>query len=90
MVIAPSGFGGFANDLLVGNFGNGRINVFDPNTGDLLGTLSNKHGKALKIDGLWGLQPGPDPNKVIFAAGPGGEAHGLLGDIELSGKAASR
>jgi uncharacterized protein (TIGR03118 family) len=85
MAIAPSGFGAFAGDLLVGNFGNGRINVFDPKTGDPLGTLSDKHGKPLKIDGLWGLQPGPDSNKVTFAAGPDDESHGLLGDIEARG-----
>jgi uncharacterized protein (TIGR03118 family) len=80
MAIAPAGFGSFAGDLLVGNFGNGWINVFDPGTGAQLGTLSNKHGKPIKIDGLWALQPGPGA-KVTFAAGPSGESHGLLGDI---------
>jgi uncharacterized protein (TIGR03118 family) len=81
MAIAPSAFGSFANDLLVGNFGNGWINVFDPNTGAQVGTLSNKHGKPIKIDGLWALQPGPDSATVTFAAGPGAEGHGLLGQI---------
>jgi hypothetical protein len=39
MTIAPATFGQFANDLLIGNFGDGRIHAFDPNTGEVLGTL---------------------------------------------------
>src|SRR5882724_4550107 len=39
MVLAPAGFGEFSGDLLVGNFGDGRINAFDPTTGAYLGTL---------------------------------------------------
>ena len=84
MTIAPSGFGSFAGDLLVGNFGNGWINVFDPSSGAPLGTLSNKRGRPLKIDGLWGLLSGPGA-KVTFAAGPNDESHGLLGQIEVHG-----
>lgn len=80
MVIAPSGFGSFAGDLLVGNFGNGWINVFDPSSGAQLGWLTTKSGKPLKIDGLWGLLPGPGSD-VTFAAGPNDESHGLLGQI---------
>jgi uncharacterized protein (TIGR03118 family) len=82
MAIAPANFGAFSGDLLVGNFGDGKVNVFDPTTGDFLGTLSNKHGKALKIDGLWALDPGPGDSKVTFSAGLNGEADGLLGVIE--------
>jgi uncharacterized protein (TIGR03118 family) len=84
MLIAPSGFGSFAGDLLVGNFGNGVVNVFDPSTGDLLGALTGTDGKTLKIDGLWGLFAGPG-SKVTFSAGPDDESHGLLGDIEVAG-----
>jgi len=82
MAIAPSGFGAFAGALLVGNFGDGRINAYDPNTGAFLGTLANRHGKALKIDGLWGLDPGPGTATVTFSAGLNGEADGLLGLIQ--------
>ncbi len=81
LAIAPSQFGAFANDLLVGNFGNGKINVFDPNSGAMLGTLTNKMGKDIKIDGLWALDSGPNSNQVNFSAGPVGESHGLLGII---------
>jgi uncharacterized protein (TIGR03118 family) len=81
VTIAPSGFGTFAGDLLVGNFGNGRINAFDPSTGASLGTLNDSNGKALHIDGLWALDNGPGATNVQFSSGPGGEAHGLLGLI---------
>lgn len=82
MAIAPANFGTFANDLLVGNFGDGRINVYDPANGNFLGTLSNPKGKPLKIDGLWALDSGPGKATVTFSAGPDGETHGLLGLIK--------
>ena len=81
LAIAPSGFGTFAGALLVGNFGDGRINAFDATTGAMLGTLMKTSHKALKIDGLWALDVGPGTSTVSFSAGPGGEAHGLLGTI---------
>jgi len=84
LAIAPSQFGAFANDLLVGNFGDGHVNVYDPNTGAYLGTLSTKKGKALKIDGLWALDPGPGNNQVQFSAGPNDETHGLIGLIKAN------
>ncbi len=56
MTIAPTGFGAFAGDLLVGNFGDGTINAYDPGTGTLVGTLSGSDGNPLVIDGLWGYQ----------------------------------
>jgi uncharacterized protein (TIGR03118 family) len=86
MVQAPSTFGDFANALLVGNFGDGRIHAFDPTTGSELGTVSASRGHPLVIDGLWGLAVGNghtagDAGSVYFTAGPGGEAHGLFGKI---------
>jgi uncharacterized protein (TIGR03118 family) len=81
MTIAPSKFGTFANALLVGNLGNGKINAFDPGTGNFLGTLTNKAGKALKISGLWALDPVPTGD-VTFSAGPNGYAAGLIGLIK--------
>jgi uncharacterized protein (TIGR03118 family) len=67
--------------LLVGNFGDGKINVFDSSTGDHLGNLKDGNGKSIKIDGLWGLQAGPGSN-VTFTAGPNDESHGLLGQLQ--------
>jgi len=80
MTIAPDSFGEFAGALLVGNFGDGRINAFNPDTGAFLGTLSRLSGKPVKIDGLWALQAGPD-GAVTFAAGPNDESDGLVGLI---------
>jgi len=85
---APANFGQFSNDLLIGNFGDGRIHAFDPNTGEVLGTLRGTSGVPLVIDGLWGLITG-DPgaggvDSVWFAAGPDDESHGLLGTLRAS------
>jgi uncharacterized protein (TIGR03118 family) len=85
MVIAPPGFGDFSGDLLVGNFGDGRINAFDPTSGDLLGTLSGSN-EPIEIDGLWGLTFGNgttagDATTLYYAAGPEDETHGLFGKI---------
>lgn len=84
---APAGFGQFSGDLLVGNFGNGHINVYSPATGAHLGQLRRANGRPIVIDGLWGLQFGngnaAKTNQLIFSAGPDGEAHGLLGKIAV-------
>jgi uncharacterized protein (TIGR03118 family) len=83
LAIAPEGFGAFSGAVLVGNFGDGRIHAFDPRTGRLLGTLRDGYGRAIVIDGLWGLLPGngtsAGTSDVWFSAGPGDETHGLLG-----------
>ncbi len=82
MTIAPTGFGQFAGDLLVGNFGDGTINAYDPGTGTLVGTVSGSDGNPLVIDGLWGIKGGPG-SSVTFAAGPNDEQNGLLGTISV-------
>ncbi len=83
LAIAPANFGAFSGDLLVGNFGDGRIHAYDPNTGHLLGTLLDKHHHPIVIDGLWGLLVGDaaagGTDSVWFSAGPDEEQHGLLG-----------
>jgi uncharacterized protein (TIGR03118 family) len=53
VAIAPSGFGSFGGDLLVGNFGDGVINAFDPNTFALKGSLQNAQGMPIANTGLW-------------------------------------
>src|SRR5262245_1949672 len=55
VALAPADFGEFSNALLVGNFGDGRINAFDATTGAFLGRLRDEAGKPIKIDGLLGL-----------------------------------
>ena len=88
ITIAPTMFGQFSGDLLIGNFGDGRIHAFDPNTGEVLGTLRGTSGKPLAIDGLWGLIVGDaaagGPDSVWFSAGPNDESHGLLGTLRAS------
>jgi len=87
LALAPTSFGQFSNDLLVGNFGDGRINAFDPNTGAFLGALTNKQGQTIVINGLWSLifglggQAG-NPNQLFFTAGIHQEADGLFGVIQ--------
>ncbi|HEX3599638.1 MAG TPA: TIGR03118 family protein [Lacipirellulaceae bacterium] len=85
---APANFGDLSNALLVGNFGDGRIHAYDPTTGAALGTLSDASNTPITIDGLWGLQFGngimsQPTNTLFFAAGPGDEAHGLYGRIDV-------
>ncbi len=86
LALAPSGFGDFANDLLVGNFGDGTIHAFDPTTGALRGELLDKNGKPIVIGDLWGLIVGgdakaSDPNALYFTAGVQHEAEGLFGSL---------
>ncbi len=83
MTIAPSNFGSFAGDLLVGNFGNGWINAFDPGTGAYVGSLGDTKGNPLAIDGLWSLDPVPNGD-ITFSAGPNKEKNGLLGLIKVA------
>lgn len=89
VAIAPANFGDFANDLLVGNFGDGAINVYNPTTGAFVAQLQNGAGNVIHISGLWALAVGNGgnggyPDAIYFTAGPGGEAHGLLGVLQAA------
>jgi uncharacterized protein (TIGR03118 family) len=89
VTLAPSTFGAFGGDILVGNFGNGRINAYDPASGRFQGKLRSPVGPIV-IDGLWGLRfapatPGADPNALFFTAGPNDEADGLFGTLVPNG-----
>lgn len=83
---APVGFGQGKNVILIGNFGDGRINVYDEREGEFVRHLSS-YGSSIKIDGLWaitfpdGRVPGDNPNKLYFSAGPNDESHGIFGYI---------
>ena len=86
LAIAPGNFGLLSNDLLVGDFGDGLIHAFDPNTGAFLGTLDDAQGNPIAIDGLWGLNfgngftAGPT-NTLFFTAGINDEKDGLFGTL---------
>ncbi len=89
LALAPAGFGGFGGALLVGNFGDGHINAYNPDTGTHLGQLRGPGGHPIVIDGLWGLRFGngkaAKTEELVFSAGPNGEADGLLGKIVVAG-----
>ena len=86
LALAPTSFGEFAGDLLVGNFGDGTINAFDLASDMFVGQLPGTGGGPLAIDGLWALVAGNGGNggstqSIYFSAGPDGESHGLVGVI---------
>ena len=84
-VMAPSGFGAFGGDLLVGNFGDGAINAFDLTSGNLIGQLQDANGNALVDGSLWDMVFGAggtgDPNTLYFTAGLVDEQHGLFATL---------
>jgi uncharacterized protein (TIGR03118 family) len=93
MALAPAGFGSFAGDLLVGNFGDGVINAFDSTTFAFVGSLSTAAGAPIANPGLWEIFVGQggtlgDPNTLYFAAGINHEKDGLFGSIAVAQPAA--
>jgi uncharacterized protein (TIGR03118 family) len=93
LAVAPSNFGAFSSDLLVGNFGDGKINAYNPTTGTMVGTLDGINGSPFAVPGLWGLSfgngsAGTSPNSLYFnagIAGPGNvEDHGLFGGLTVA------
>jgi uncharacterized protein (TIGR03118 family) len=88
LALAPTTFGRYAGDLLIGNFGNGEINAFEETQAvfEHRGTLRDTDGKKLAIDGLWALEFGNtgsngSPETLFFTAGPDEESHGLFGTV---------
>jgi len=87
VVIAPANFGAASNQLLVGNFGDGTIDVFDPGSGEFKGALTNTDGTTFKQPGIWGLSFGNNAanqplNTLFFAAGPT-PTSGVYGRIDV-------
>ena len=88
LALAPDGFGKFSDHLLVGNFGDGRINAFGLSSGHFDGQLIDPEANPLTINGLWALRFGNGaPNggsrhKLFFTAGIADESHGLFGFIK--------
>jgi len=85
VAFAPADFGTFSNDLLIGNFGNGMINAYDPTTGLFVGTIMGPNGLPLVNNNLWGIgirTAGTfDTNALYFAAGIDMQNDGLFGEI---------
>lgn len=86
LALAPGNFGQFSHDLLVGNFGDGRINAFNLQSGAFLGQVSDANGNPITIDDLWSLSfgnghlAGPT-NTLFFTAGINDEMDGLFGTL---------
>jgi uncharacterized protein (TIGR03118 family) len=88
MTLAPADFGALGNRLLIGNFGDGRINGFGATTGQYSATLSDSRSTPVSISGLWGIAFGNDVNSqphntLFYAAGINGETDGTFGRIDL-------
>ena len=89
LALAPASFGRFGGRLLVGNFGDGRINAFELASGRWLGALRDPHHRPISIEGLWGIQFGnglqnQPTNTLFFASGPDDEEHGLYGRLDVN------
>jgi uncharacterized protein (TIGR03118 family) len=85
---APEGFGKFSGDVLVGNFGDGRIHAFHETADgwEPHGLLKGTDHRPIVIDGLWGIGFGNNAaagpaTTLFFAAGPEDETEGLFGSI---------
>jgi len=88
LALAPADFGTLSGMLLVGNFGDGKINGYDPAAGTYIGTVADATGAAFAVPGLWGIAFGNDAanqphNTLFYAAGTNNEANGAYGRIDL-------
>jgi uncharacterized protein (TIGR03118 family) len=87
IALAPSGFGSMGGNLLIGNFGDGTINSFDPASGNMLGSIALASGKQLVIPGLWTLVFGNGATNqpaaaLFYTAGPNNQVDGVFGRID--------
>lgn len=88
VALAPASFGPLGDLLLIGNFGDGAINAFDPNSGAFVDTIKDASGQPIVNDGLWGIAFAVDANNqptptLYFAAGIAEETAGVFGKIDL-------
>jgi uncharacterized protein (TIGR03118 family) len=87
LAVAPSDFGAYSHDVLVGNFGSGEILAFDPVSGSYRGKIRDAKNNPIQIPGLWGLSfgngtvAGGPATTLFFGAGPDNEANGLFGTL---------
>jgi uncharacterized protein (TIGR03118 family) len=97
VAVAPANFGRFSNDVLVGNFGDGTINAFDPKNGHFVGEMKDPNGQPITIEHLWALRFGNGAaagpaDTLFFTAGLtshfGGTSslppHGLFGSLQMA------
>ena len=92
IAVAPAGFGSLAGDVLIGNFGDGTINIFTANGSSLatsVGPLTVSNGGTLAIPGLWSLVFGNgDSDKplttLFYTAGFADQTDGVFGSISAT------
>jgi uncharacterized protein (TIGR03118 family) len=88
LALVPAGFGSLTGKLLIGNFGDGRIGVYEPNKWHFLGFLRGENGQPVQIERLWALLPGTattgGTDAIWFSAGIGNETHGLVGTFKAA------
>jgi len=88
ITVAPAGFGSVAGRVLIGNFGDGVINSFDPATGNSMGSVMLSSGKELVVPGLWALSFGNGASNqpasaLFYTAGPNNQTDGVFGRIDV-------
>jgi uncharacterized protein (TIGR03118 family) len=88
IALAPSDFGNLSHDLIIGNFGDGKVNAYDPSTGAFQATAITSGNVPLVIPGLWSLVFGNDTagaahNQLFFTAGPNDEMNGVFGRLDF-------
>jgi hypothetical protein len=86
---APATFGSFGGDLLIGQFGDGEIPVYDPSTDQFLGTLNGPNGMPIANPFLWALDfrtggTNVNPDALYFTAGYNNQVDGLFGKIQAT------
>lgn len=101
VALAPSNFGVFSNDLLVGNFGSGTINAFNAQTGAFVGQMKTSSGQPFQEEHLWAIRFGNGgaagaKNTLFFTAGLTSSLapstlppHGLFGSLQAEPKLAA-
>lgn len=88
VALSPADFGSLSNALLIGNFGDGKINAYDAIAGTFMGAIEDSSGASIATPGLWGIAFGNDANNqphnsLFIAAGTNNEANGLYARIDL-------
>ena len=88
IVKASANFGAFSNDILIGNFGDGAINAFDPTTGQLVGSLKDGNGNPIANPQLHSMVFGDgnagSADTLYFTAAPAGGTSGIFAAVAVN------
>ena len=85
VVVPPAGFGAFAGDVLVGNFGDGVLNAYMP-AGTFIDSVKDAGGNVITNLSLWDLVFGGggaagDANTLYLTAGGMAEMRGVFASL---------